>query len=914
PAPPPAGPAEAPPPPPGLAEASPPPPGPPGEASPPPPGPPPPARPTVGWEQRIGVQGAAALGAGLLVLAGIYFFAYSIERGLFPPPLRVATGVVVGLGLLLWSELGLRRGYRTLSDWLGGAGIAVLYVALWAGQALYALYSLWVAGVVMTLVTATCVVLAQVRRSAPVAFLGLAGGFVTPLALASDSAQPVALFSYLFVLTVALVWLAYRHRWPALAAAALVAVLLYQHSWLWLELDAEQLPLALVIVLVFGGLFATIPARMADPDRGGPVDGALWTFVRAAGLVLPLALTMPLAMATDLGDHAAALALQVGLLALGAAVVAVRGGGTPVALSAAFAAVGVVLGWALTHPPHDPLGAWSLVGIAALVPAVFQPFAEWERRRERPSLALRLGATAAALGGAIAIALGATVAPDAGSLPWFGGALVLLGFLLRQSRFPEVGPALVAGALALALGLGVHALLVDAAPPGPGSLRLLALTLVLPTLVSAGAVVPGARRRWADLAVLVGAGASLWLMPFLRGDDLGRGLHHAGLVALGGLGMLAATRGSWSLGLGLAVGLLALAQGALVARGEAGLVDLLALACAALLAVVWPLIAPGPFRQRVGPWRVAALSAAAFLLPLRAAYLDALGPSTLGLLPAALAALVLAVAAGARARGPQSRDGALAARVWLAAAAAGLVTLIVPLQLDHEWLTLGWALLALAFIALWRRIDHVGLKWLALALVGAVLVRLLLNPDVLTYHPRGLPFLNWLAYTYLVPVAAFLGTWALLRPVEPGRRRPWERRLFGEARPLVANAVASAALLLLFAWVNLAILDAFSEGSTFAVAWERQPARDLSLSLAWAVFALGLLGLGLGFDNLALRVVSLGLVLLTCAKVFLYDLAYLADLYRVASLVGLALSLIVISLAYQRFVFRSAPQRASEGA
>jgi uncharacterized membrane protein len=43
---------------------------------------------------------------------------------------------------------------------------------------------------------------------------------------------------------------------------------------------------------------------------------------------------------------------------------------------------------------------------------------------------------------------------------------------------------------------------------------------------------------------------------------------------------------------------------------------------------------------------------------------------------------------------------------------------------------------------------------------------------------------------------------------------------------------------------------------------------------------------------------------LTIGKVFLYDLGQLRDLYRVASLVGLAVSLILVSLAYQRFVFR----------
>ena len=49
---------------------------------------------------------------------------------------------------------------------------------------------------------------------------------------------------------------------------------------------------------------------------------------------------------------------------------------------------------------------------------------------------------------------------------------------------------------------------------------------------------------------------------------------------------------------------------------------------------------------------------------------------------------------------------------------------------------------------------------------------------------------------------------------------------------------------------------------------------------------------------------SLFILILTIGKVFLYDLGQLQDLFRVVSLLGLAVSLILVSLAYQRFVFR----------
>ena len=58
------------------------------------------------------------------------------------------------------------------------------------------------------------------------------------------------------------------------------------------------------------------------------------------------------------------------------------------------------------------------------------------------------------------------------------------------------------------------------------------------------------------------------------------------------------------------------------------------------------------------------------------------------------------------------------------------------------------------------------------------------------------------------------------------------------------------------------------------------------------------------------------LFLLTIAKVFLFDLGKLDGLHRVASLAGLALTLIAVSLLYQRFVFRRRPgeDEVSQGA
>ena len=54
------------------------------------------------------------------------------------------------------------------------------------------------------------------------------------------------------------------------------------------------------------------------------------------------------------------------------------------------------------------------------------------------------------------------------------------------------------------------------------------------------------------------------------------------------------------------------------------------------------------------------------------------------------------------------------------------------------------------------RIRVGALRWVALAIAIAVLVRLILNPFVLDYPLGATPILNWLLYGYGVPAAAFI--------------------------------------------------------------------------------------------------------------------------------------------------------------
>jgi uncharacterized membrane protein len=250
--------------------------------------------------------------------------------------------------------------------------------------------------------------------------------------------------------------------------------------------------------------------------------------------------------------------------------------------------------------------------------------------------------------------------------------------------------------------------------------------------------------------------------------------------------------------------------------------------------------------------------------------------------------------------------------VWQLAVALGFFTAAIPIQLEHEWITIAWSLEALALVWLWRRFDHPGLKLAALGLFGAVAIRLVANPAVFAYQERGWPVLNWLLYTYLVPAASLLAASRWLAQRELPRLRSVERDLYPAGVPVGAVLTGVAGLAVIFVWINLTVFDAFGADRMLRLDLSRVPARDLTLSFAWAAYGVLLLAAGVWRRLRPLRWASLALVLLTVGKVFLYDLGELRDLYRVASLFGLALSLIGVSLAYQRFVPADDPAPGSD--
>ncbi|MBO6936185.1 MAG: DUF2339 domain-containing protein [Deltaproteobacteria bacterium] len=881
-----------------------------------PPAGPPPAQPKapIAWEEWIGVRGAAALGGIVLVVAGLYFFKYSMDHGLIAPPVRFAIGMVVGLVGVVLAELKLRPKYEIAAGWVGGAGIAVLYISSWAGRSLYDLYPTSVATVLMVSVTAACVAISLRRSSMPIAILGLCGGFVTPLALSTGSDHPIPLFGYLLVLDLAILWVAIRKRWAWLAAAALVATLFYEIGWIGLRMDDPRRWIGAVVLVLFAGVFAFAPLRETD-EESSPLARATWRWVRGLAILAPCLIGLGLGFASDLSAHLPITGAQSLLLGAGAAFLARREGMGAFAVVAALVLQASLVG-TLTDHTDSAFVAWTLAAIALGVAFVFHVPTELGGADAR-TRGLH-GSLAASLG-ALALGFVALAAPPVAT----AAAATLLALapiaLCRISARSDDWRWLQTAALGLS-GLGLGLIFASRSgdttslPEPTVTLGLLLLVAFASHLAGVLPKAPAARRSGDHGAVLLSLAAIVAIAAVdRRSEHPLAALYVGSWLALLSVVFAAARSalGGWLVvaGFAAALGDLYLASVTEVGHGV--------LFGAMIAKVVLLVSAPFLFRslgESRWAWRAAGASALFFLLPLRSVYLELAGVETQGLLPVGLAVLYLAGAFALRRR-TLPEASALSARIWLVGAAAALITIAIPMQLEKQWITIGWALQVVVFTALWRRYDHPGLKYTAAGLAAIVFIRLALNPYVLDYHLRSAwRVLNWISYTYLVPAIALLAAHALMNPLEGERRRPWEPGPGGKdgpARPLVAPTFGGMAIVLVFLWANLMVFDFFATGPNLTIPTDRMPARDLTTSIVWAVYAVALLAAGLLRRTKGLRYASLALLLLTCLKVFLYDLGNLEDLYRVASLVGLALTLIVISLVYKRFVFNDPPESST---
>jgi len=312
------------------------------------------------------------------------------------------------------------------------------------------------------------------------------------------------------------------------------------------------------------------------------------------------------------------------------------------------------------------------------------------------------------------------------------------------------------------------------------------------------------------------------------------------------------------------------------------------------LFTIFPFIFQHKFASKTVPWTAAALAGPLhFYLVydvIRSAY-----PSVVpGLVPAAFGLPALLGLSVVLKRTPLTSAARNAQLALFGGAALFFITLIFPIEFDRQWITVGWALEGAALCWFFHRVSHPGLRLAGLALLLIVFVRLAFNPAVLSYHPRAaFSVFNWYLYTYGIAAACMFTAARLLAP-------PRNLVLSRSVRPLL-NTLGTV---LAFSIVNIEIADYFSPPGAAALTFQFSGnfARDMSYSIAWALFALLLLIIGMRKRAAPARYAGLGLLGITVVKLFFHDLSQLDQLYRIGAFIVVAVIAILASFLYQRFL------------
>jgi uncharacterized membrane protein len=133
------------------------------------------------WENLVGGKWALWVGSVAVFLAVAFFLAYTWhyldEAGRFGVGV-LAAGAFLGAGA--WTR---ERVERWFGEGLTGAGLAILYLTLWAGFQRYGMLSFDVAFALMALATALGVTLAVRYDAQSLSALATLGGFLTPVVL-----------------------------------------------------------------------------------------------------------------------------------------------------------------------------------------------------------------------------------------------------------------------------------------------------------------------------------------------------------------------------------------------------------------------------------------------------------------------------------------------------------------------------------------------------------------------------------------------------------------------------------------------------------------------------------------------------------------------------------------------------------
>ena len=187
-------------------------------------------------EKFIGENLINKIGVLILVLGISYFVKFAIDKDWINEPARAGIGILSG-ALVMAVAHKLRKNYGAFSSVLVAGAIAIFYFTIGIAFHDYQLFNQTVAFIIMVIITAfSCLVSLSYNRK-ELAVLSLIGGFAVPFMVSTGEGNYVVLFTYIIILDIGILALAYNRKWGIINILSYVFTVLLYGGWLFTEMQ-----------------------------------------------------------------------------------------------------------------------------------------------------------------------------------------------------------------------------------------------------------------------------------------------------------------------------------------------------------------------------------------------------------------------------------------------------------------------------------------------------------------------------------------------------------------------------------------------------------------------------------------------------------------------------------------------------
>lgn len=189
----------------------------------------------IDTESAIGGKLSIWIGGLVLALGGIYLAKYAIDAGYLGPKTRVTLGFAFGLIVAGVGEWSRRRqdnfslpGFESanIPSILSGAGIFIMFGAIYAAHALYGLIGPTTSFIILAILALASMFIALLHGPI-LAALGLAASYAVPFLINTDTSNVPILAIYILLVSASALYVAWYRGWLWLALLSIAAMFAY---------------------------------------------------------------------------------------------------------------------------------------------------------------------------------------------------------------------------------------------------------------------------------------------------------------------------------------------------------------------------------------------------------------------------------------------------------------------------------------------------------------------------------------------------------------------------------------------------------------------------------------------------------------------------------------------------------------